>query len=275
VLICADPPLNVAVATTVCESRKETVPVGVPVPLTAATFAVKVTLAPAVICVAETVSKVLVFIFAGAETTTVTTVEVDTAKFASPEYAAVMLCDPTVSDAVLKVAVPPLKVAVPSEFAPSLNVTVPVGVPLPDCGATVAVNVTSCPLVNCVFDALREVLVLIFAGAETTTVTTVEVDAAKFASPEYAAVMLCDPTVSDDVLKVAVPPLNVAVPSEFAPSLNVTVPVGVPLPDCGATVAVNVTLCLLVNCAFDALSEVVVAAGEAPDPAVKTKTVTE
>jgi hypothetical protein len=85
VLICADRPLNVAVPTTVCESRNETIPVGVAVPLTAATFAVNVTLAPAVICGAETVNKVLVFIFAGAETTTVTTVEVDAAKFASPE----------------------------------------------------------------------------------------------------------------------------------------------------------------------------------------------
>ena len=61
----------------------------------------------------------------------------------------------------------------------------------------------------------------------------------KFASPEYCAVMVWDPTVSDDVLNVAAtPPLIGNALSCVAPSKNVTVPVGVPEPD---TVAVNVT----------------------------------
>src|SRR5205823_12167804 len=42
-------------------------------------------------------------------------------------------------------------------------------------------------------------------------------------------------------MNVAVPTLSVLVPSTVAPSLNVTVPVGLPVPDAGFTVAVNVT----------------------------------
>ena len=51
--------------------------------------------------------------------------------------------------------------------------------------------------------------------------------------------MECDPTVSVDVVNIALPPLSVPVPSVVVPSLNVTVPVGVP--DVAATVAVKVT----------------------------------
>ena len=58
-----------------------------------------------------------------------------------------MLCVPTVSDEVAKLAWPePLSDAVPRMLAPSLKVTVPVGVPAPGAIAvTVAVNVTDCP----------------------------------------------------------------------------------------------------------------------------------
>ena len=51
--------------------------------------------------------------------------------------------------------------------------------------------------------------------------------------------MECDPTVSVDVVNIALPPLSVPVPSVVVPSLNVTVPVGVP--DVAVTVAVKVT----------------------------------
>ena len=47
---------------------------------------------------------------------------------------------------------------------------------------------------------------------------------------------------AEDVVKVAVPALNVPVPNVLAPSLNVTVPVGVPAPGAvAATMAVKVT----------------------------------
>jgi hypothetical protein len=50
-------------------------------------------------------------------------------------------------------------------------------------------------------------------------------------------VIECDPAVSVDVLKVALPLLSVPVPNVVVPSLNVTVPVAAD----GETVAVNVT----------------------------------
>jgi hypothetical protein len=54
-------------------------------------------------------------------------------------------------------------------------------------------------------------------------------------------VIECDPVVSDDVDSFAIPlEFRVFVPSELAPSKNVTVPVGVPLALL-VTVAVNVT----------------------------------
>ena len=50
------------------------------------------------------------------------------------------------------------------------------------------------------------------------------------------------PTDNDEVVKPAVPPLNVAVPKVVAESRNVTVPPGVPAPGALAdTVAVKVT----------------------------------
>ena len=75
---------------------------------------------------------------------------------------------------MLSVAVPEeFKVPVPICVAPSLNVTDPVGVPEPDTGATVAVNVTACPGVICVADAPRDVVVAAveeLAGVKTKTV---------------------------------------------------------------------------------------------------------
>ena len=59
-----------------------------------------------------------------------------------------MLCEPTVKDEMADdVAVPLFKVAgAPRLLVPSLNCTVPVGVPEPGITAeTVAVNVTGCP----------------------------------------------------------------------------------------------------------------------------------
>jgi len=51
-------------------------------------------------------------------------------------------------------------------------------------------------------------------------------------------------TTNDEVRKVASPLLSVPLPSVVAPSLNVTVPVGVPAPgDTALTVAVNVLVC--------------------------------
>ncbi len=63
--------------------------------------------------------------------------------------------------------------------------------------------------------------------------------------PLYVAVILCDPVVNADVVKVAVVPFNVPDPILVVPSKNVTVPVGVP--EAVDTVAVKVTLCPAVD----------------------------
>jgi len=62
----------------------------------------------------------------------------------------VIECVPADSVDVESCACPPLRATVPSAVVPSLNVTVPVGVPDPD--DTVAVNMTDCPK----FDGFKE-----------------------------------------------------------------------------------------------------------------------
>jgi hypothetical protein len=81
---------------------------------------------------------------------------------------------------VVTVAIPPLSVPVPRVVrAPSLNVTVPVGVPAAD-DVTVAVKITAAPRFDELFDETTEVeLDALF----TVCVRTGEVLPAKFASP--------------------------------------------------------------------------------------------
>ncbi len=64
----------------------------------------------------------------------------------------------------------------------------------------------------------------------------------KLPSLLYTAVIECEATESAEVTKVTEPPLNVLVARAVAPSLKVTVPVGVPTPgETALTVAVKVT----------------------------------
>ena len=70
----------------------------------------------------------------------------------------------------------------------------------------------------------------------------------------------CVPAGSAVVVKVATPlPFNCAVPRAVVPSRKVMVPVGAVFPDCGATVAVKVTLWPDVICVTEGESDVVVA----------------
>jgi hypothetical protein len=90
--------------------------------------------------------------------------------------------DPTASVAVLKVATPlAFNGAVPRLVVPLRKVTVPVATPLPDWGATVAVNVTLWPAVTWVADAVNVVIVatvlVIF------TLTAAETEPASLLSP--------------------------------------------------------------------------------------------
>src|SRR5207248_3525332 len=71
--------------------------------------------------------------------------------------------------------------------------------------------------------------------------------------------MLCAPADSNDVVKLATPPVpRVAVPSVAVPSRNVTVPDGVPV--AALTVAVNVTASPAADGLAEDASVVVVAA---------------
>ena len=137
---------------------------------------------------------------------------------------------------------PALNVFVASELVPSLNVTVPVGVPAPSPEAlTLAVNTTDCP--NTV-GFVEDVNVVAVPSWLTVCVKADEVFVLKLPSPLYTAVSEWADTENDALVKVATPPLNVLVANAVAPSLNVTVPVGVPVPGAVAlTVAVIVTDC--------------------------------
>jgi len=68
-----------------------------------------------------------------------------------------MECGPTDSVEVDSAALPPLRVAVPSEVAPSKNCTVPVAA----AGDTFAVSVTLCPNVDGL--ALEDTVVVVLA----------------------------------------------------------------------------------------------------------------
>ena len=82
----------------------------------------------------------------------------------------------------------------------SVNVTVPVGVPVPGATAdTVAVNVTDWPDTDGLPDDVTDVEVVILL----TVCVRVKVFAALFESPEYAAVIVCCPNASDDILTEA------------------------------------------------------------------------
>src|SRR5204863_2199820 len=151
---------------------------------------------------------------------------------------------PSASVAGTAVAWPgPCRVPVPRVLAPSLKVTVPVGVPAPGLLAvTVAVKVTDCPDSDGLAEELTSVAVLAFF---TVWVSVLEVLPLKVALPPYDAVIGCAPTASVLVTNVAWPePSRVPVPSALGPSLKVTVPVGMPAPAVLAfTVAVKVTGC--------------------------------
>ena len=88
---------------------------------------------------------------------------------------------PTDSDEVVKVALPPDRLAVPNVAAPSRNVTVPVGVPAPGATAlTVAVKVTAWPEADGFTD---EVTVVELLALLTVWVIAAEVLELKLASP--------------------------------------------------------------------------------------------
>jgi hypothetical protein len=176
----------------------------------------------------------------------VTTPEVEDRWFELPTYVAVIVREPVAVNDVVHVAIPEaLSVGVPEEqlmvAEPSLKETAPVGTPPPGAtGATVAENVTLCPVVTVAADVVRLVVV---EAALTTWVTAAEVEDPWLAEPAYVAVMPRVPAEPWATTQVAAPELRVWVPPVHArvvaPSLKVTLPAGVPPPGATAdTVAV-------------------------------------
>ena len=143
-------------------------------------------------------------------------------KFTLPEYVAVMECEPTASADVVSCALEFVKLIVPRAAVPSKKVTVPVG-ELPEEICTFAMNVTLCPTVD---GLLLEITVVAVWIGFTDCVKTDEALPAKLASPEYFAVMECEPRASEVMENCALELESVAVPSIVAPSKNATVPVG-------------------------------------------------
>jgi hypothetical protein len=86
-----------------------------------------------------------------------------------------------------KLALPAVSVAVPSAVTPSLNVTVPVGVPPPLIGLTEALSTTACPKVEGFGDEERVVCVGVLF---TTKATGGEVLELKVVLPLYTATMV-------------------------------------------------------------------------------------
>jgi hypothetical protein len=158
------------------------------------------------------------------------------------------MCVATESALVVKLAVVipavVLSAPVPSVVTPSLNVTVPVGVPAPGLETiTVAVKVSGWPNTGEATEAIVDVVV---ASCPIVSSSAEAVLAESSISPLYTAVIECVATASDVVVNVAVVTpsvvLSVPVPRVVEPSSNVTVPVGVPALGLeAATVAMNVS----------------------------------
>ncbi len=91
------------------------------------------------------------------------------------------LWEPSASDDVLKVAVPLASETLPRDTAPSMKVTLPAGVPLPEVGATVAVKATAWPKTAGL--AEETTLVVVAAGLTTCVKAGLDVLVVKLASP--------------------------------------------------------------------------------------------
>ena len=86
----------------------------------------------------------------------VTTLEVDAESAASPLYAALSECFPTLSVLAVSIPLPEAKLADPIEVLPSRKVSVPVA----EAGVTAAVSMMDCPETAVVAEAARATVVV-------------------------------------------------------------------------------------------------------------------
>lgn len=179
-------------------------------------------------------------------------------KVVLPSYVAVIGCVPTarfvpvllVAPVIVNVATPAVdRVAVPFVTVPSLNVTEPAGIAVPDEGRTVAVKTivrraASPALLAGLSDDVSPVVVAILTGGATTIrLTGAETLPANVVVPANTATIEWVPgaSVLAGTVNAADPvAAMVASPSVLAPSLNVTVPDGIGV--VAATTARSVTL---------------------------------
>jgi hypothetical protein len=202
--------------------------VTLPVAEAGETVAVTITLEPKIDGFADEVRSVEVDTFF---TVWVNAAELLGAFLAFPPYVAVREWDPGANIAVVRLALPRLRLIVPSVADPLLKVTLPVAVE----GETFAVSVTLAPNTDGFAEEAKAVVV---RSRLTVCTRVVEVLPPSLASPPYTAVKMCDPIASVERPKVATPLPSVPVPILFEPSRNITVPVAVT----GVTVAVKDTL---------------------------------
>jgi len=133
-------------------------------------------------------------------------------------------------------AFPFARVELPSTLEPFKNETDPVNFPAYS-PVTVAVNTTFWLKDEGLGVALRVVVVV---ASVTVCVRAPELDP-NVPSPPYEAAIESDPAARLDGVSAATPFTRPTEPITALPFLNVTVPVGVPEPEPGATFAVNVT----------------------------------
>jgi hypothetical protein len=234
VLTFAVPPARVTVPRLALPFLNVTVPVGVP-PEADVTAAVKVTFWPKLEGFTSDNSVVVVANF---PTTWVSAGDVLVRNPVSPGYFAVMECEPTARDDVVKVALPPASGAVPKVAAPFLNVTSSPSGGVPEPALAVAVKVTCCPS-SLGFN--EEATTVVVADLLTVCVSTAEVLVRNAVSPGYFALIERVPAGSEDVASVATPLVNVPVPKVVDPFVKVMVSPSAGVPSLELTVAVNVT----------------------------------
>jgi hypothetical protein len=133
---------------------------------------------------------------------------------------------------------PAATVAVHVSPRPSLTVTLPVNAPSPDvAGVTLNANVTDCPVTDGL--GVADVMTVV-VFVRLTVCVTLEVLGLKLSSPAYDAVSVLVPDAANVIEQFPLATVAVHVPP--APSLTVTLPVGVPTPDvAGVTVKLIVT----------------------------------
>ena len=162
---------------------------------------------------------------------------------ASPLYCTVIECEPVASVEVTKFT-DGATATVVKVTEPSKKLIVPLGAGAlgqPGTAVKLAERVTAWPTEA--VDVCEDTVIVVVPLGLTVREIGDETLGEKLLSPPYCAVTRCEPNVSEEVVKVACPPLRETVARTVAPSWKVTLPVGVPLPGgVGTTVAVSVTL---------------------------------